>query len=147
MGSHTSFNERDEEIDRRHQSIRHIDGERASGDGAKSDRNRVREKAQIVLSERQRRAVFLGKSMFGEPAWDMLLHLYTADGMALTAGKLVKLVGHPKSTLLRWAGYLEEKRLIARSNDPTDRRLVWFELAERGKQLLDAYFSSPDFPA
>ena len=84
--------------------------------------------------------------MFGEPAWDMLLHLYTAEGMALTVGKLVKLVGQPKTTLLRWTAYLEEKRFIARRDDLRDRRLVWIELAERGKNVLDGYFSSPDFP-
>jgi len=98
------------------------------------------EEARIVLYERRRRAEIFGKSMFGEPAWDMLLNLYTAQNMTLTVGRLVTLVGKPKTTLLRWAAYLQEKRLIARRDDPKDRRLVWIDLADRGQELLDVYF-------
>jgi len=108
------------------------------------DRATLAMAARLVLQERRRRAELFGKAMFGEPAWDMLLHLYTAPGMMLTVGKLVELVDEPKTTLLRWAAYLEEKRLVARRNDVKDRRLVWMELADRGRELLDVYFGPLD---
>lgn len=103
-------------------------------------RSELVERARLVLSERRRRVKFLSKSMFGEPAWDILLHLYTAKNMALTVGKVVSLIGEPKTTVLRWAAYLEEKQLIARRDDSSDRRLVWIDLIDRGRELLDEYF-------
>lgn len=109
------------------------------------DRFYLIRKAGVVLEERKRRSSILSKSIFGEPAWDILLHLYTARDMALTVRQLVFLVNEPKTTLLRWIAYLEEKRLVSRRADDHDRRLSWIYL-DRAQGMLDKYFAdSPDF--
>lgn len=72
----------------------------------------------------------------------MLLHLYTAGGRSLTLGKLVSLIGEPKTTVSRWAGYLEQKQLVDRRSDEADRRLVWIDLSDQACALLDEYFRS-----
>jgi DNA-binding MarR family transcriptional regulator len=98
-------------------------------------------RAHAVVLARGERAKFFSRSMFGEPAWDMLLALYIAGDQALSVGKLVSMIDEPKTTALRWLDYLEEKRLIARNPDPLDRRFVWVKLLERGRECLDGYFS------
>jgi DNA-binding MarR family transcriptional regulator len=83
--------------------------------------------------------------MFGEPAWDMLLGLYVMNGRRVSVGKLTSLVDEPKTTALRWIDYLEKEHLIEKRPDFLDRRVVWVDLLDRGRQLLDVYLSSlPD---
>ena len=109
------------------------------------DRSKLISRAHVILDERKRRSTILSKSMLGEPAWDLLLNLYTARDMALTVRQLVALVDVPKTTLLRWIAYLEEKRLITRCADENDRRLSWICLGG-ALELLDEYFADfPDF--
>jgi DNA-binding MarR family transcriptional regulator len=102
-------------------------------------------RAQAFHAERNRRARFFNRSIFGEPAWDMLLSLYIMDGRRLSAGQLANMIGAPQTTALRWLQYLEKEGFVARSTDPDDRRFTRIGLLDHGRQLLDAYFSSlPD---
>jgi DNA-binding MarR family transcriptional regulator len=143
MGSHAGSASPDEDINLSATDLREINRLlRLLQTRAGTDRCQLVENAKVVLEERQRRATYLCKSIFGEPAWEMLLHLYTADGTTLSLGTLVKLTGEPKSTVLRWSNYLQDKSLIGKRPDPKDRRILWVDLAERGRDLLDAYFSS-----
>ena len=99
-------------------------------------------RAQAVALARAERAKFFGRAMFGEPAWDMLLGLYIAGNQPLSVGKVVSMTGEPKTTALRWLDYLEDKRLIGRNPDVHDRRFIWVNLLESGRERLDLYFSS-----
>jgi DNA-binding MarR family transcriptional regulator len=99
-------------------------------------------RAQAFHAERNRRARFFNRSIFGEPAWDMLLSLYIMDGRPLSAGQLANMIGAPQTTALRWLQYLEKEGFVARSTDPDDRRFTRIGLLDQGRQLLDAYFSS-----
>lgn len=104
-------------------------------------------KAKALIAERKRRSQFLSKSVFGEPAWDMLLALYVADfaGEELTVGKLINLTETPQTTALRWIDYLEKERLVVRQVDPDNRRVVLMQLLEKGQDVLDSYLSTlPD---
>ena len=98
-------------------------------------------RAVAVVLARSERARFFSRAMFGEPAWDMLLALYTSNGRTMSVGRLVSMIGEPKTTALRWLDYLEEKRLVGRRSDPADRRVVWVQLLDGGRECLDAYFS------
>jgi DNA-binding MarR family transcriptional regulator len=97
---------------------------------------------QIYLARRRRHRIF-GKSMFGEPAWDVLLILYIAEqsGPRYTIGRLTQLAGLATTTALRWLDYLEGQRLIARESHPTDRRAVWVEITDKGLKEMDSYLS------
>ena len=107
------------------------------------DRETLVERAkQIYLARRRRHRIF-GKSMFGEPAWDMLLVLYIAEqlGPRYTIGRLTQVTDLATTTALRWLDYLEGQRLIARDSHPTDRRAVRVEITDKGLQEMDSYLS------
>lgn len=105
-------------------------------------RTQLQARAQAIFAERGRRSQFFSKSVFGEPAWEMLVTLYIMDGRRVTVGKLVTMIDAPQTTALRWLQYLERKRYVARRSDPDDKRVVCIELLEEGRQRLDAYFST-----
>lgn len=80
--------------------------------------------------------------MFGEPAWEMLLALYVAEGgPRQTVSCLAKLSGAPKATALRWMDYLSQAKLIRRDLHPTDKRVVFVELTDHGRSRVEAYLS------
>ena len=59
--------------------------------------------------------------MFGEPAWDMLLVLYTEEGRERqTVGKLINAAGHAPTTAQRWLDYLETQGFVRREPHPVD---------------------------
>jgi DNA-binding MarR family transcriptional regulator len=97
---------------------------------------------RIARARRARLHVF-AKSMFGEPAWDMLLHLYiNADyGTRHSVGCLSDLSGAAPTTALRWLDYLEKEKLVAREPNPTDRRTEFVQLTEKGRSAMAQYLS------
>lgn len=101
-------------------------------------------RARIVLNSRRLRCRYFSPAIFGEPAWDILLVLYVTDvsGDRQTIGKLAEWITTPPSTVFRWAGYLERERLIERSPHPTDRRIVFIKLSDKGRQGLDSYLQA-----
>jgi len=80
--------------------------------------------------------------MFGEPAWEMLLFLYSPEsGPRLTVGGLARLAGASKSTAIRWLDYLEQQKWIRREAHPTDKRATFVELSEKGREAINLYLS------
>lgn len=82
--------------------------------------------------------------MLGEPAFDMLLALYTAadEGAGVTLARLSELSGVPQSSGLRWVDYLCAKKLISRTAHPTDKRAAIVELTQQGRATLEAMFAA-----
>jgi len=87
------------------------------------------------------RAEFFDRGIFGEPAWDMLLALYTIDGdrRRLNIGHLAELASVALTTALRWLDYLQEQGLIERRSNPFDQRMVYVELTDKGRANMDRY--------
>jgi DNA-binding MarR family transcriptional regulator len=98
-------------------------------------------RARSIFGGRQLRTSFFSRSIFGEPAWDVLLVLYIMDASDArqTIGKLADWIKVPPTTVLRWVGYLEKERLVERQRHPTDRRVVFIRLVEKGRLALEAY--------
>jgi DNA-binding MarR family transcriptional regulator len=100
--------------------------------------------ARMVFTLRHQRIDFLHQAMLGEPAFDMLLSIYTTadeDG-GLTLARLCELSRVPQSSGLRWADYLCSKKLIARKPHPTDKRASFVFLTEEGRTTLNALFTT-----
>lgn len=99
--------------------------------------------AHKIIRARGRRSKVLGKAMFGEPAWDMLLVLYvsTFEGPRLSVGRLTALSSAPPTTALRWLDYLEKERLVRREANPTDKRSEFVELTEKAHSIMEQYLS------
>jgi DNA-binding MarR family transcriptional regulator len=107
-------------------------------------------RARVVLNSRRLRFRYFKRSMFGEPAWEMLLCLYISEPTEgrQSISRLAELIETPLSTTVRWIDYLERERLVEREPHPTDKRVIFIRLAAKGRELLDAYLSGqPWVPA
>lgn len=101
------------------------------------------ERAKALRSTRRVRARHFNRAMFGEPAWDILLLLYLADALGgrQTVSQLSELVETPLTTVLRWVTYLEKEHLVARSNHPNDRRIVFVGMTNKGRTAMEEFLS------
>jgi DNA-binding MarR family transcriptional regulator len=100
------------------------------------------EVARRVYEARQRRFDLFPESILGETAWDLLLALYVSDhGRKLTISNLISFTTAAHATAVRWLDYLQKEGLVLRETHPTDRRSSFVGLSERGRKLLDTYFS------
>lgn len=99
------------------------------------------ERARSIFHGRLTRARHFNRSMFGEPAWDILLLLFINDRSDswLTATRLAELIEQPFSTVVRWIDYLEKERMIERRQDPKDKRISIIGLLDKGRQSVSSY--------
>jgi DNA-binding MarR family transcriptional regulator len=100
-----------------------------------------------AIQARARRGRHLNPDLFADPAWDMLLELYSAalTQRKLTVSRLGERSGVPMTTALRWISTLEREGLIDRVHDRLDGRRVFLTLSEKGERAMSAYFD--DLPA
>jgi DNA-binding MarR family transcriptional regulator len=108
------------------------------------DAGELRQLAQEIFRSRQRRAaMFRDDDLFGEPAWDIFLALYTAEEAQheLSVTDVCGAAGVPMATGLRWIGRLEKKGWIYRTPDPVDRRRFWLLLTERASTVMSDYLA------
>ena len=101
--------------------------------------------AKILYQNRRDRDTFFGgKSLFGEPAWDILLDLYASELM----GKRISVTSAciasctPTTTALRWLAELEGQGLVFRDLDTKDKRRIFVCLTDDGRSRMGAYFSN-----
>jgi DNA-binding MarR family transcriptional regulator len=106
-----------------------------------SPRDELVVRARTVLHARRLRARHFNRVMFAEPAWDILLLQYLADSSEgrQTVGQLSEMIDTPLTTVLRWIGYLEKEHLVERQGHPTDRRIVFIRLTDKGRNAMDAF--------
>jgi DNA-binding MarR family transcriptional regulator len=110
-----------------------------------------RARAALIYNARRKRDRSLDgfQDLVGEPAWDILLCLLAADreNAEVSVSSACFASGVPATTGLRWVRRLEERGLIARSDDPLDGRRSLLNLTEKGfeiaKAAVEAYQSSP----
>jgi DNA-binding MarR family transcriptional regulator len=109
-----------------------------------ADRQSLISRARIVLNSRRLRERYFNRAIFGEPAWDMLLVLYVTEQSdeRLTMSRLAEWVQAPLTTVLRWMDYLEREQLVERQAHPTDRRIVFVKLLEKGRKALNSYLGA-----
>ena len=101
----------------------------------------LRKRAAQIVCLRQARQKHFPPSIFGEPAWDILLILYVSDGRAFSIKKLSDRSGLPPTTALRWVDYLAQQRLVARDAHPTDLRTIVVRLTDAAEKTLNSYFA------
>lgn len=108
------------------------------------DQNEFLAWAQTTLRARRLRLQHLPSSMFGEPAWEMLLWLYVVEksGARQTVTLLCKASGAPATTAMRWIDYLEQQKYVTRGESPTDRRIVYVDVSASGRQAVESYFQA-----
>jgi hypothetical protein len=116
---------------------------------AAQDSPMLAEFARSAYRDRRRRSeIFDDVSLFGEPAWDILLDLFIAakerKRLPVTSACIGAAV--PSTTALRWLTVLEEKALILREHDTTDARRIFVRLSSEGYEKMVAYFVGTSGP-
>lgn len=94
--------------------------------------------------DRRRRAeVFGDDTLFGEPAWDILLDLFAAGERGKRVAVTSACIGSgvPSTTALRWLNVLEARGLVEREEDLSDARRSFVRLTGKAKVLMAEYFA------
>lgn len=106
------------------------------------DRDHLALARQAYALRRRRAAIFGNAELFGEPAWDILLDLFIAQGEGKSVSVSSACIGSaaPATTGLRWLGVLADEGLIVRENDPEDQRRVLVRLTATGTAAMERYF-------
>ena len=96
-----------------------------------------------IIRQRQLRAQFLGKDLFADPAWDILLDLTAAraEHSRVSVTSLCIASGVPPTTALRWISQMTEAGLLERVEDDSDRRRAFIQLSEKAADALARYFA------
>lgn len=101
--------------------------------------------ARSLLSARVQRDRLLGPDCIGEPAWNILLHLFVAreEGVEVTESHLRAEAGAPTEICARWIATLEAEGKLSRrrnTDDPEDPLIDLAPLAaQQLRELLSLY--------
>ena len=87
--------------------------------------------AELYRMRRARDRV-MPSGLMGEPAWDILLALYSEEPGDLTVSSLCYGSGVPETTALRWIGVLDREGLVERSKHQRDARITLCHLEHGG---------------
>lgn len=99
---------------------------------------------RAVIRARRLRERFFDASLFGDPAWDMLLDLFAAelDHARVSVSSLCIAAAVPATTALRWIGSMSEAGLFERRADPFDRRRAFIALSANASIAMRRYFAA-----
>jgi len=98
---------------------------------------------QDAYAERRLRdEIFDDPSIFGEPAWDILLDIASAEASGVRLQVSSACIGScvPPTTALRWISILEKRGLIRRETDLNDARRNFLRLTHSGATKIERYF-------
>ncbi len=101
---------------------------------------------KVYALRRKRAAIFGNPDLFGEPAWDILLDLYIAQGEGKSVSVSSACIGSasPATTGLRWLGVLADESLILREADAADHRRVMVRLTAAGVAAMERFLNAVD---
>jgi hypothetical protein len=103
---------------------------------------RLLETVSWLIHVRRDRSAYLPASLFGEPAWDILLHLFRSElvdePVSVAAARLAAAV--PETTASRWLRVLEQQRLILVQSGAGDGVETLVALAPKTRTELRRYF-------
>lgn len=110
----------------------------------RSARSHVALARKAYALRRKRAAIFGNPDLFGEPAWDILLDLFIAQGEGKPVSVSSACIGSaaPATTGLRWLGVLADEGLVVRENDPEDHRRVLVRLTPAGRAAMERFFDA-----
>ncbi|WP_338503978.1 MarR family winged helix-turn-helix transcriptional regulator [Sphingomonas kaistensis] len=102
----------------------------------------IPEKIERIRRSRRNRHQHFPPGLFADPAWDLLLYLYSSDlcSKRTTVSKAVAAADVPETTGHRWLSHLLQLGLCERRPDPVDARRQYVSLTTRGRECMDGYF-------
>lgn len=124
--------------------VAEIEAERLRGGARRTPtRRELCRLACRIYDARRTRDRMLGRKLFGEPAWDMMLALYClpARGEMLNITGLTHAANLPETTGHRWQRVLIKAGLIERGPEGIDKRKQFVRLTTKGREMLDEYLT------
>lgn len=99
---------------------------------------------RAAIRSRRLREQFFAETLFGDPAWDMLLDLFAAalEQRQVSVSSLCIAAAVPPTTALRWIGTMHDAGLFERCADPSDRRRAYIALSQKGLDGMRNYASA-----
>ncbi|HEX9933248.1 MAG TPA: hypothetical protein VGB08_10440 [Allosphingosinicella sp.] len=100
------------------------------------------EAKRLAAARRVRDRIF-GRELFPNPGWNILVELFIAaeEGRNVTIKSACVAAGVPQSTALRHIAHLNEVRLTARAQHPSDARSAYLKLTDRGRAKMVSYIT------
>ncbi len=94
---------------------------------------------QSLIQVRRHRDRIWPASLFGEPAWDMMLDLYVAwlKNSRVSVSSLCIASASPTTTALRYIAALEREGIVTRTSDEVDRRRQFIELSPSARAKMN----------
>lgn len=99
--------------------------------------------ARRQYRDRRARGILFGdETLFGEPAWDMMLDLFIAAKERKRVPVTSACIGAavPTTTALRWLALLEDRGLVVREADASDARRIFVRLSADAYAKMVSYF-------
>jgi len=99
------------------------------------------EMAKAIRAQRRLRHKYFKKSLFGEPAWGMMLELFIADhaGKEISTTSLCLASDVPATTAHRYIAILMDSGLIIRQPHAKDQRQAIVHLSPTGREAMVDY--------
>lgn len=98
--------------------------------------------ARKMLAARHLRLQIFPTGMFCEPAWDILLSLYSQpSGGDRSISALADCASAPVGTATRWVQYLEDQGLVIREANGGDRSGEFVHLTDKAYRALQFYLA------
>ena len=99
--------------------------------------------ARSMMEVRRRIGRYFRADLFGDPALDMLLHLFAAgsEGRRVQVSSLAGAAKVPATTSLRYVALLEAEGLIDRYPDIHDKRIALLRLTATGRSAMERYLT------
>jgi DNA-binding MarR family transcriptional regulator/DNA-binding NarL/FixJ family response regulator len=97
-----------------------------------------------AIQARRMRDRFFDRTLFADPAWDMLLDLYAAhlERARVSVSSLCIAAAVPPTTALRWIATMQEAGLFERQSDPFDKRRAFMALTEKALAAMRGYMAA-----
>jgi DNA-binding MarR family transcriptional regulator len=93
--------------------------------------------AAEIYRMRRARDRIMPPGLTGEPAWDILLALYSEEPSELTVSSVCYGSGVPPTTASRWIGVLTARGLVERKQHPRDDRVILVSLTANGRLVVE----------
>ena len=117
--------------------------ESAGAAGPTQERAVARAWAERLIAERRRRDALFPEGLFGEPAWDLLLALFSAreKGQVMILCKAYRAAGVTDTTGRRLFDRMEADGLVTRRRAPRSRKMRIVEITDKAAERLIDYLA------
>ena len=90
------------------------------------------------------RSSYFPGAAFSDPAWDVLLEVGAChfERRRVAMSDVAFVTGIPSTTCLRWISTLVQKNILAREDDPIDRRRAFLSLTSHSEKKLSDYIGA-----